>query len=99
MRAVDSDYIVQKDEVLFVDYATDLQLKDAFTGYEKGPLLTNEQKIAQLDAEYQPKFAALAQALGLATLDGNQSVMDSIKSDYAALKAEYQTKKEDIENG
>lgn len=54
------------------------------------------QDIAALDAEYEPQFAALAQSLGLATLDGNQIVIDGIKSDYAALKAEYQTKREAI---
>jgi hypothetical protein len=56
-------------------------------------------KLTALDAEYQPRFTALAQSLGLATLDGDQTVIDGIKEDYAALKAQYQTKKEDIENG
>jgi hypothetical protein len=56
-------------------------------------------KLTALDAEYQPQFTSLAQSLGLATLDGDQTVIDSIKSDYAALKAQYQTKKEEIENG
>lgn len=56
-------------------------------------------KLTALDAECQPQFTALAQSLGLATLDGDQTVMDGIKEDYAALKAQYQTKKEEIENG
>ena len=57
---------------------------------------TIEEKVAALDAEYQPQFASLAQSLGLATLDGNQAVQDEIKADYAALKEEYQTKREAI---
>jgi hypothetical protein len=56
-------------------------------------------KLTALDAEYQPRFTALAQSLGLATLDGDQTVIDGIKEDYTALKSEYQTKKEGIENG
>lgn len=57
---------------------------------------TKEEKVAALDAVYQPQFVALAQALGLATLDANQTVIDGVKADYAALKAEYQAKVKEI---
>ena len=57
---------------------------------------TKEEKVAALDAVYQPQFVALAQALGLATLDANQTVIDGVKADYAALKAEYQAKVTEI---
>ncbi|SDD90161.1 hypothetical protein [Sporomusa acidovorans] len=68
--------------------------------YTPDPVVpTTEEKIAALDAEYQTQFTTLAQALGLATLDGNQTNIDSIKADYAALKAEYQAKREVISNG
>lgn len=67
------------------------------------PELTAEEKQAQalvaLDAEYQPQFSDLAQALGVATLDGNQENINGIKADYAALKTEYQQKREAITNG
>lgn len=56
-------------------------------------------KLASLDAEYQPQFAALAQALGLATLAANQTTIDGVKEDYAALTAEYNTKREVITGG
>ncbi|MCC5468625.1 hypothetical protein [Pelosinus baikalensis] len=56
-------------------------------------------KLTALDADYQPRFASLAQSIGLATLDGDQTVIDGIKTDYATLKNEYQAKKEEIENG
>ena len=56
-------------------------------------------KITELDNEYQPQFTALAQSLGLATLDNNQTVIDSIKADYAALKTTYADKRQAIENG
>lgn len=68
--------------------------------YVEPPALTTEelqkQKLAALDAEYQSQFATLAQSLGLATLDGNQTVADSIKADYATLKTEYQKKRQVI---
>jgi hypothetical protein len=74
---------------------------DAATGklveYTPDPVvLTAEEQLAVLDSEYQPQFAELAQALGLATLDGNQANIDSIKADYAALRDEYNTKREAI---
>jgi hypothetical protein len=60
---------------------------------------TTADKLAALDAAYQPQFKDLAQSLGLATLDGNETVLTGIKADYATLKAEYQTKKDAINNG
>ena len=57
---------------------------------------TREEKIAALDAVYQPQFTALAQALGLASLDANAAVIDGVKADYAALKSEYQAKIKEI---
>lgn len=63
------------------------------------PPKTTEELLYTLDAEYQPQFTELAQALGLATLSGNQTVIDSIKEDYTALKAEYDEKREVITSG
>ncbi len=63
------------------------------------PEQVKQQKISALDGEYRPQFTALADSLGLATLDGNQTVIDEIKANYATLKAEYQTKLEAINNG
>lgn len=57
------------------------------------------EQLSALEAIYQPQFTALAQSLGLATLEGNQTVIDGIKADYADLKAEYQTKLEAVNNG
>lgn len=58
-----------------------------------------QKAIEALNTEYDSQFAALATSLGLATLSGDQAVIDGIKSDYTALKAEYQTKLEVINNG
>lgn len=58
-----------------------------------------QQQFDALDAEYQPQFAALSQALGMATLAENTDLIASIKEDYAALKAEYDGKREVINNG
>lgn len=95
--------ISEADQVLYItgDY-----VQDKVTGkpvknpvYVPTPEELQKQKIVALDAEYQEQFAQLAQSLGLATLDGNQTVADGIKSDYATLKAEYQTKRQVIIGG
>ena len=57
---------------------------------------TKEEKLVALDAVYQSQFTALAQSLGLASLDANAAVIDGVKADYAALKAEYQAKVKEI---
>ena len=54
------------------------------------------QRIVTLDAEYQPQFAELSSALGMATLAGNNDLIISIKTDYMSLKAEYDTKRGEI---
>jgi hypothetical protein len=58
--------------------------------------LTKDQLTANLDAEYQPQFAELSQALGMATLANNTDLITSIKADYVALKTEYDTKRGEI---
>ena len=60
---------------------------------------TPAEKIAALDAVYQPQFTALAQGAGLATLDGNEATLANIKEDYVVLKTEYKEKLEVINNG
>lgn len=60
------------------------------------PSLAKEQNIASLDAEYQPQFAELSQALGVAMLADNTDLITSIKTDYVSLKAEYDTKRGEI---
>lgn len=55
-----------------------------------------QQKLAALDTEYRPQFSALVHSLGLATLNGNQVVIDGIKSDYVTLRAEYQIKLDEV---
>ena len=79
------------------------------TGYVRGAdgkptdappiIVTNQQKLDALDAEYQPQFDDLAKNLGLAILNNDTDAQTSIKDDYAALKAEYTNKKGEIENG
>jgi hypothetical protein len=57
------------------------------------------QKITALDAEYQPQFYELSQALGITTLSDNTTLITGIKADYLDLKAEYDEKREVITNG
>ena len=85
-------------EIIFVDI-TSLSPKPEVGWDYDGSAFTDNSKataIAALDAVYQPQFTALAQALGLATLDANQTVIDGVKADYAALKDEYQAKVKEI---
>jgi hypothetical protein len=55
-----------------------------------------QQNLSSLDAEYQPQFTQLSQALGMATLAENTDLIASIKADYTALKTEYDTKRGEI---
>ena len=87
---VKSDIIYSADEVLR------LELQDGKIVLQPAAEPTKEEKLAALDAVYQPQFVTLAQALGLATLDANQTVIDGVKADYAALKSEYQAKVKEI---
>jgi hypothetical protein len=55
------------------------------------------QKLQDLDWQYQPQFAELVNALGVATLSDSTDLIASIKADYADLKAEYDTKRGEID--
>lgn len=55
-------------------------------------------KLKTLDDEYKLKFKNISDSLGLATLEDNQDVIAELKAEYAALKTEYQTKLEAINN-
>ena len=57
------------------------------------------QELLALDTEYQPQFQSLQLAWAAAGMDGNTDLAARIQQDYAALKSEYQTKKEAIING
>jgi len=61
--------------------------------------ITKEDKFTALDAEYQLQFAELSQALGMAVLADNADLITSIKADYVELKADYDAKREVIQNG
>lgn len=53
----------------------------------------NQRLLASLDSEYQPQFAELSRALGLASLAENQLGIQGIKEDYNALLSEYNNKR------
>jgi len=55
-----------------------------------------QQKLTVLDAEYQSQFAELSEAFGIATLGDNIDLIANIKTDYVELKAEYDTKRGEI---
>ena len=60
------------------------------------PVLSKEVNLAQIDAEYQSKFAELSKSLGMAMLADNTDLVTSIKIDYLALKAVYDRKRGEI---
>jgi len=61
--------------------------------------ITKEQKLATLDAEYQPQFTAITQAYLTALTAGDTGTATARQTDFTTLKAEYQSKREAIENG
>jgi len=61
--------------------------------------LTTEQKLTALDSEYQTQFDALVQALGAATLASDTDLITDLQAEYIALKAQYTTAREAVENG
>lgn len=71
--------------------------KHTYTPYVPTAQEVSGQKLAMLDAEYKPKFSELANALGMATLADNSALIASIKTDYAVLKTEYDTKRGELD--
>ena len=87
---------IKADVVYAADEVLRLELQDGKIVLQPAAEPTKEEKLAALDAVYQPQFTALAQSLGLASLDANAAVIDGVKADYAALKDEYQSKIKEI---
>ena len=109
IKTEDGNYDLSKLKFLYVllSYA---EWQEALSGQYKvvdgihtyiAPTPPTAEEIAQqaliaLDNEYEPRFTQLSQALGMATLSDNADLNTSIKADYIALKAEYDTKRGDI---
>lgn len=58
--------------------------------------LAKEEQLRILDLEYESQFTSLSIALGLATLSDNPESISEKKTDYVALKAEYDIKRGEI---
>jgi hypothetical protein len=71
--------------------------KHTYASYVPTTSEIRQQQLSTLDAEYQPQFTSLSQALGMATLSDNTVLITSIKADYVALKTEYDTKRGEID--
>ncbi len=82
-------------EALTGDYKV-LKGKHTYAPYVPTIDEIKQQELSTLDAEYQPQFAELSSALSMATLSDNTNLLTSIKADYAALKAEYDAKRGEI---
>lgn len=72
-----------------------LQVSDSYVPPKPPP--TTAQMLSSLDAEYQPQFLELSQALGVAMLADNALLITNLKLDYAELKDEYDTKRGEID--
>lgn len=60
---------------------------------------TAEDKANQIATEFQKQILELKDALAIATLAGNDTVIEELRTEYAALMMEYQTKLEAVNNG
>lgn len=57
-----------------------------------------QQRITDLNTEYQPQFQSLKDSLIAALVRNDTATMDEIRIDYATLQTEYNTKMEAITN-
>ena len=62
------------------------------------PQQTKEQKLQQLESDYQTAVAELQKSLAVAQLRNDTALIADIQSDFAELQASYQAEKEAIEN-
>lgn len=60
------------------------------------PKEIKQQKLQQLDWEYQPQFLELSRAWADATMEGKTELANSISADRLALKQEYEQKRGEI---
>ena len=62
------------------------------------PQPTKEQKLQQLESDYQTAVAELQKSLNIAQLRNDTALIEDIRNDLADLQASYQAEKEAIES-
>ena len=92
-KTVDSTYTAVEGETIFPITPTTAELTAAFSGYAEA---YKQQQVDALDAKYQPQFQELQLAWTAAYMQGDITIADNVKSDYTALRSEYQTNREEI---
>lgn len=99
-KYIDDGYIETSDE----DYAYYVGNRGTGangTGYVRGAdgkptdapaiVVTTEQKQASIAADYESQISELKDALATATLAGDESLIAELKTEYAEVKAEYES--------
>ena len=89
--AIESDTVIDISSIVLNDGVVTQKVEAVLTADE-----IKKNELDALDVEYQPQFTELSQALNMATLSDNSDLITRIKADYAALKAEYDTKRGEI---
>ena len=82
-------------------YPNQGEVDDTDARYQQfvNPASTSDGRLNDLDAEYQPQFAELAQAWAVATMGKNTEIATAREADLVTLKSEYDAKRSEIENG
>jgi hypothetical protein len=89
-------------EIVFVDITDSAEVQEGwdYNGVFTAPSgLAVEERLAALDAEYNPQFDALTLAWATASMDGDTETANARLADKQTLKAEYQQKREAIIHG
>lgn len=60
---------------------------------------TKEERLAQLEYEYEQESAELEQYYNKASIRNNADLMDELREEMAGLESEYEAKRKEIEEG
>lgn len=87
-------YTVQPGEAILSAGADETALRTAFSGYDTA---IKAKKLQDLEKEYNSGVSDITSALQLAQLRGDTGQAASLKNDFEALQAGYETAKKELE--
>lgn len=88
------NYTVQSGEAILPAGADEAALRAAFPGYDAA---IKAKKLQDLEKEYNSGASDITSALQLAQLRGDTNQAASLKNDFEALQAGYETAKKELE--
>ena len=88
------NYTVQSGEAILPAGADEAALRAAFPGYDAA---IKAKKLQDLENDYNSGASDITSALQLAQLRGDTNQITSLKSDFDALQAGYETAKKELE--